>query len=121
MFHSIPYPDELLERLNPVTQDVSNSYDVFVIPKSVCCLLSPGNIASQLDFSALYGQCLDIEWLPRQPHNKIAASFSNGESCYIRTITIHLVVAIGTVAIWDLLTNSWLLKGSLDYCDAGMI
>ena len=30
------------------------------------------------------------------------------------------VVAIGTVTIWNLLTNSWLLKGSHDHCDVGM-
>ena len=59
--------------------DYNNCYNVFVTPKSICCLLSPSNIASQSDLSTLYGQCWDVEWLPRQPHNKIAASFSNGE------------------------------------------
>ena len=31
------------------------------------------------------------------------------------------VVAIGTVAVWDILTTSWLLRGSHDHCDAGML
>ena len=30
------------------------------------------------------------------------------------------MVTIGTVTIWDLLTTSWLLKGSHDRCDNGM-
>ena len=73
----------LLERLNHAVDEVTNSNDVFVIPKSICCLLSPGNITNQSDFSALYGQCLDVEWFPRQPHSKIAGSFSNGEYLFI--------------------------------------
>ena len=73
----------LLERLDPIKQHNDDVYNVFVIPKSICCLLSPSNITSQSDFSTLYGQCLDVEWLPRQPHNKIVASFSNGECCLL--------------------------------------
>ena len=79
-FNSIPQPSELLERLGPMKND-NNCYNVFVTPESICCLLSPGNITtSQSNLSTLYGQCWDVEWLPRQTHNKIAAGFSNGES-----------------------------------------
>ena len=69
----------LLERLDRAADGVADSNDVFVMPKSICCLLSPGNITNQSDISELYGQCLDVEWFPRRPHNKIAGSFSNGE------------------------------------------
>ena len=75
---SVPYPELLLEQLGPEDSTVTN-FDLFVTPKSICCLLSPSNITVQSDFSLVYGQCHDVEWLPRQPHNKIAASFSNGE------------------------------------------
>ena len=91
------------------------------MPKSICCLLSPSNITNQSDFSTLYGQCLDVEWLPRQPHNKIAACFSNGECVLLVDDKCDLIVAIGTVVIWDLLSTSSLLRGSHDHCDVGML
>jgi len=77
----VPYPELLLKQLSPVRVEDSTvpNFDLFITPKSICCLLSPGNISSQLDSSLVYGQCHDVEWLPRQPHNRMVASFSNGE------------------------------------------